>query len=227
MIYKFDFSSVLAQWPLLLDGAWVTVQLSAFATVFGFIIGTLCAIARTQGSNAVKRSVATYVEIIRNTPLLVQSYFLIFGMASAGARLPILVGATITLVVNIGAYTSEVMRAGIASIPPGQIEAAECLGLSRTQVYLKVVLRTAMERMYPSLVSQYVLLMLGSSVLSSVGVEELFGTANRVQSDTFRNFEVFVVLGAAYLVLSLLLRAVLGGLGLLLFRRRRKLGTPI
>lgn len=227
MNYQFDFGSVLDYWPLFAEGAWVTLRLAFFATLLGFTLGTLCAIARTSGPAWLRHIVAGYVEAIRNTPLLIQSYFLIFGMASIGMRLPILVGATIALVVNIGAYTTEIMRAGIDSIQRGQLEAAECLGLSRTQVYLHVVLRPAMERVYPALASQYVLLMLASSILSSVGVEELFGISNRVQSDTFRNFEVFVVLGFAYLALSLLLRAAFWLLNLVLFTRRRKLGTPI
>lgn len=227
MTYEFDFGVVLAYWPLFVEGAWVTLRLAFFATVLGFAFGTLCAIARTSGPPWLQNVVAGYVEVIRNTPLLIQSYFLIFGMASVGMRLPILVGATIALVVNIGAYTTEIMRAGIDSIQKGQLEAAECLGLSRAQVYLHVVLRPAMERVYPALASQYILLMLASSILSSVGVEELFGIANRVQSDTFRNFEVFVVLGGVYLVLSLLLRMAFWLLNLALFTRRRKLGTPI
>jgi polar amino acid transport system permease protein len=227
MNYEFDFSAVLAYWPMFVEGAWVTLRLTFFATVLGFIFGTLCAIARTSGPAWLRAVVASYVEVIRNTPLLIQSYFLIFGMASIGMRLPILVGATIALVVNIGAYTTEIMRAGIESIQRGQLEAAECLGMSRTQIYLHVVLRPAMERVYPSLASQYVLLMLASSILSSVGVEELFGISNRVQSDTFRNFEVFVVLGIAYLLLSVVLRGAFWLLNQVIFTRRRKLGTPI
>ncbi|SEB25069.1 amino acid ABC transporter permease [Variovorax sp. YR216] len=227
MNYEFDFAAVLSYWPLFVEGAWVSLKLAFFATVLGFVLGTLCAIARTSGPAWLRNLVAGYVELIRNTPLLIQSYFLIFGMASIGLKLPILVGAVIALVVNIGAYTTEIMRAGIDSIQPGQLEAAECLGLSRAQVYLHVVLRPAMERVYPSLASQYVLLMLASSILSSVGVEELFGISNRVQSDTFRNFEVFVVLGAVYLGLSLIMRGGFWLLNLALFTRRRKLGTPI
>lgn len=227
MSYEFDFSAVLAYWPMFVEGAWVTLRLTFFATILGFSFGTLCAIARTSGPAWLSAVVASYVEVIRNTPLLIQSYFLIFGMASIGLRLPILVGAIIALVVNIGAYTTEIMRAGIESIQRGQLEAAECLGMSRTQIYLHVVLRPAMERVYPSLASQYVLLMLASSILSSVGVEELFGISNRVQSDTFRNFEVFVVLGIAYLVLSVVLRGAFWLLNQLIFTRRRKLGTPI
>lgn len=227
MSYEFDFSAVLAYWPMFVEGAWVTLRLTFFATILGFFFGTLCAIARTSGPAWLRIAVASYVEVVRNTPLLIQSYFLIFGMASIGMRLPILVGATIALVVNISAYTTEIMRAGIESIQPGQLEAAECLGMSRTQIYLHVVLRPAMERVYPSLASQYVLLMLASSILSSVGVEELFGISNRVQSDTFRNFEVFVVLGIAYLALSVVLRGAFWLLNQLIFTRRRKLGTPI
>ncbi len=227
MKYQFDFQSVIAFWPLFAEGAWVTFQLTVFATVLGFIVGTLCAIGRTSGPGWLRNVVGAYVEVIRNTPLLIQSYFLIFGLASIGVSVPIMVGATIALVVNIGAYTTEIMRAGIESIHRGQIEAAECLGLSRAQIYLHVILRPAMERVYPSLGSQYVLLMLASSILSSVGVEELFGISSNVQSETFRNFEVFVVLGVVYLSMSMLLRMIFWVLGMSLFTRRRKLGTPI
>lgn len=226
MHYAFDFAVVLDAWPQFLDGAWITLRLTFLATIAGFVVGTLSAIARTSGPGWLQRLTAGYVEVIRNTPLLIQSYFLIFGLASMGVRLPILMGAALALIVNIGAYTTEIMRAGIESIHRGQIEAAECLGLSRLQVYLHVVLRPAMERVYPALCSQYVLMMLGSSVLSAVGVEELFGIANQVQGTTFRNFEVFVVLGVAYLGLAVLLRCAFWLLGQVIFTRRRKLGTP-
>lgn len=227
MTYEFDFAAVLAYWPLLLEGVWTTLRLTFFSTVFGILIGAFCAVVRTGGPRWARMIVGLYVEFIRNTPLLIQSYFLIFGMASMGLRLPILVGATIALTVNIGAYTTEIVRAGIESIHRGQLEAAECLGLSRMQTYLHVIIRPALERVYPALSSQYVLLMLASSILSSVGVEELFGMSNRIQSDTFRNFEVFVVLGVIYLVLAVVVRAGFSLLGLGLFPRRRKLGTPL
>ncbi|RIY01393.1 amino acid ABC transporter permease [Aureimonas flava] len=227
MTYQFDFASVLDYAPLLLHGAWITLVLSFWATVVGFVMGTACAVARTSGPKWLQMLVGAYVEIIRNTPLLIQAYFLIFGLASVGVRMPIMVGAVIALVVNIGSYTTEVMRAGIESIRTGQLEAADCLGLSRTQTFLHVVLRPAMERVYPSLSSLFILLMLGSSVLSAVGVEELFGTSNQVQSATYRNFEVFIVLGAIYLGLTLVLRVGFWALGQVIFPRRRKLGTAL
>ncbi|MFJ3056284.1 amino acid ABC transporter permease [Herbaspirillum sp. NPDC087042] len=225
MSYQFDFQTVMEQWPIFLRGAWVTVQMILLAILLGFIGGTLCAIGRGNGPAWLRKLLGAYVEVIRNTPLLIQAYFLIFGLASSGVRVPILMGATIALVVNISAYTSEIMRAGMDAIHPGQIEAADCLGLSRWQIYLHVILQPAMEKVYPALASQYVLLMLGSSILSAVGVEELFGVSNRVQSLTYRNFEVFVVLGAIYLALALLLKIGFALLGMLLFPRQRKLGN--
>jgi polar amino acid transport system permease protein len=227
MTYEFDFGSVLSYWPLFLEGAWTTIQMSFWATLVGFVIGVLCAVARTGGPRRLRQAVTVYVEIIRNTPLLIQSYFLIFGMASVGIRMPIMAGAVLALVINIGAYTCEIVRAGIESVHKGQREAAECLGLSPGQVYWHVILRPAIERVYPALASQYVLLMLVTSILSAVGTNELFGASNQVQANTFRNFEVFIVLWVAYLVLTALVRAAFWAVGQCVFVRRRKLGTPL
>lgn len=227
MNYTFDFASVLEQWPLLAQGAWVTVKLSFCATVLGFILGTLCALARNSRLSWLRALAGGYVELIRNTPLLIQAYFLIFGLSSAGLTMPIMAGAVLALVINIGAYTCEIVRAGIESIPKDQLEAGECLALSRLQVFWHVVLRPAVERVYPSLTSQFVLLMLASSIMSAVGAEELLGVANRIQSDTYRNFEVFIVLWGVYLALSWLMRLGFWLLAQVVFPRRRKLGTPL
>ena len=227
MNYTFDFASVLEQWPLLAQGAWVTVKLSFCTTVLGFILGTLCALARNSGMGWLRAVAGGYVELIRNTPLLIQAYFLIFGLSSAGLTMPIMAGAVLALVINIGAYTCEIVRAGIESIPKDQLEAGECLAQSRLQVFWHVVLRPAVERVYPSLTSQFVLLMLASSIMSAVGAEELLGVANRIQSDTYRNFEVFIVLWGVYLALSWLMRLGFWLLAQVVFPRRRKLGTPL
>ncbi|CAB3719726.1 Octopine transport system permease protein OccM [Achromobacter deleyi] len=227
MNYTFDFASVLEQWPLLAQGAWVTVKLSFLATVLGFVLGTLCALARNSRLGWLRALAGGYVELIRNTPLLIQAYFLIFGLSSAGLTMSIMTGAVLALVINIGAYTCEIMRAGIESIPKDQLEAGECLALSRPQVFWHVVLRPAVERVYPSLASQFILLMLASSIMSAVGAEELLGVANRIQSDTYRNFEVFIVLWGVYLALSWLMRLGFWLLAQIVFPRRRKLGTPL
>ncbi|APT55920.1 amino acid ABC transporter permease [Roseomonas gilardii] len=227
MTYQFDFSALLPYWREFAEGVWLTLQLSAVSTVFGFIGGALCAIARTDGAPWLKRLVGAYVEAIRNTPLLVQIFLIYFGIAVLGIRVDANLAAVIALVVNVVAYTCEIMRAGIESVHKAQIEAAECLGLSRAQTYWHVVLRPAIERVYPALVSQYVLLMLASSITSQISAEELTAVANRIQSDTFRSFETYIVVGLLYLALSFVVRWAFWGFGMLVFTRRRKLGTAL
>ena len=226
MTYKFDFASVLAPWPLFLHGAWLTIQLSVMATLLGVLIGTLCAIGRNSHNTWVVRACSLYVEIIRNTPLLVQIFIVYFGLSSLGWKVPAYAAAIAALVINIGAYTTEIMRAGIDSIHKGQLEAAECLALSKLQIYWHVVLRPAMERVYPALTSQFVLLMLASSITSQISAEELTAIANRVQSDTYRSFETYIVVAVFYLMLSLLMRLGFWAIGQAVFTRRRRLGTP-
>ena len=119
-----------------------------------------------------------------------------------GLTISAFVAAVTALVINIGAYTTEIVRAGIESVQPGQIEAARALGLRPIHVVLLVVMLPALERVYPALVSQFVLLMLASSITSQISAEELTAIVNRVQSDTFRSFEVYVVAGVLYGVLS-------------------------
>lgn len=222
-----DFSAVFERWPLFVDGAWMTIRLSVGATLIGFAIGTLCAIGRRSDMVWARRASTVYVEAIRNTPLLVQIFLVYFGLASLGLKLPAVTVAMAALTINVGAYATEIMRAGFDSIHKGQIEAAECLALSRRQVYWHVVLLPAMERVYPALTSQFVLLMLASSVCSQISAEELTAVANFVQSDTYRPFETYIVVGAAYVLLSLLMRAGFWGVGALLFPRRRRLGTAL
>lgn len=227
MNYTFDFMSVFANWDRLLMGAWLTVQLSALSIVLGFVLGTLCAIAYKSRNWLLHGLVKAYVEIIRNTPLLVQVFLVFFGLASIGWKLTAETAAVIALTVNVGAYTAEIMRAGINSIHPGQIEAAECLGMSKLHVYWHVVLLPAVERVYPSLTSQFILLMLASSITSQISAEELTATANLVQSETFRSFEVYAVIAVAYLALSFLFRAAFWLVSQVAFVRKRKLGTNL
>jgi polar amino acid transport system permease protein len=207
-----DFATVLERWPMFVDGAWMTVRLATGATLTGFVIGTFCAIARRSSRGWARHASTAYVD---------------FGLASLGLKLPAVSVALAALTINVGAYATEIMRAGFDSIHKGQLEAAECLALSRRQVYWHVVLLPAMERVYPALTSQFVLLMLATSVCSQISAEELTAAANFVQSDTYRPFETYIVVGAGYVLLSLVMRAGFWGIGMLLFARRRRLGTAL
>ncbi len=227
MSYKFDFAFMAERWPDFVAGAWLTVQLTVLSIALGFALGTVCALARVYGGPVLRRLVGAYVEAIRNTPLLIQIFIVYFGLSSLGLKLSADVSAVIALTVNMGAYSTEIMRAGIQSIQRTQLEAADCLGLTRLQTILHVVLLPAMERVYPALSSQFVLLMLASSITSQISVEELTATASLVQSDTYRSFEVYLIVAVAYLALSALYRFAFWLIGRGLFARKRRLGTSL
>ena len=227
MSYKFDFSFLLDKWPVILNGIWLTIQLTMMSIAFGFALGCVCAITRVYGGRTMKIFVGSYVELIRNTPLLIQIFIVYFGLSSIGLKLSAETSAIIALVINMGAYTTEIMRSGIQSIHRTQLETADCLGLTRLQSVLHVVLLPAIERVYPALSSQFVLLMLASSITSQISAEELTAVANNLQSETYRSFEVYIIVALVYFSLSLFYRIIFKALAHLLFPRRRKLGTPL
>ncbi len=227
MSYQFDFSFLAERWPDFVAGAWLTVQLTVVSIGLGLAVGTLCAVGRVYGTRPIKAAIGFYVELIRNTPLLIQIFIVYFGLSSIGLKLSAEISAIIALVVNMGAYTTEIMRAGIQSIQRTQLEAADCLGLTRLQAIVHVVLLPAMERVYPALTSQFVLLMLASSITSQISTEELTAVANNVQSDTYRSFEVYILVALVYLALSAIYRLAFWVIGLGLFTRKRKLGTAL
>src|SRR3954467_11040578 len=213
MNIEFDFGAVLSEWPLLLRGVAWTIGLTAVGTVLGMIVGTFCAWARSGGPRWLRLVVGTYVELIRNTPFIVQLFFIFFGLPAAGVKLSPEVASVIAMVMNLGAYCTEIIRAGIEATPKGQIEAAVSLALSKAQVFLRVVLPPALKKVWPSMVSQIVIVMLGSAVCGQISTEELSYAANLIQSRNFRAFEAFIVATLIYLALSVALRRLLDWAG--------------
>jgi polar amino acid transport system permease protein len=208
MKYGLQFRDVFAAWESILDGVWITLFLSACARLGGLLIGIACAAGRVYGPPLLRRIVVAYVEIIRNTPLLVQLFLIFFGLPSFGVRLDGLTAAIIALVINLGAYTTEIVRAGLEAVPKAQIEAGHSLGLSGLQVFRYIVMYPSLKAMFPALASQFVLLMLATSVVSQISVEDLFHAASIVQSRTFRDFEVYTVIGVLYLGLAFAFRGL-------------------
>ena len=209
MPYRFDFSFLAAWWPTILVGVWTTIELTVLAVVFGGIGGTVCAVARAYGGRVLAWPVAIYIETIRNTPLLVQMFIVYFGLSELGLTLPAFWAAGIALAINMGAYVAEIMRAGIESIKQTQVEAARTLGLSSLQQILYIVLPPATQRMFPSLSSQVVLILLSTSITSQISVEEVSAAGATIQSATFRSFETYIVVAAIYLALASMFRALL------------------
>lgn len=208
-----DFMAVLGQWPLLLKGVAWTLALTAISAVVGVLVGVSCAWARSQGPMWLRTIAGAYVELVRNTPFIVQLFFIFFGLPAAGVRLSPEVASIIAMVVNLGAYATEIIRAGIEATPRGQIEAALSLALTRAQVFVRVVLPPALKKVWPSLVSQVIIVMLGSAVCGQIATEELSYAANLIQSRNFRAFESFIVATLLYLLLAIAVRRLLNWLG--------------
>lgn len=206
MAYTFQFRDVFAQRDAIVDGLVLTLELSAGVIALGFAIGVMVAAVLVYGKPWARRIAAGYVEVIRNTPLLVQLFLIFFGLPSLGLKLDVITASVLALTINLGAYTAEIVRAGFESIPKSQIEAGISLGLTGPQVFRHVVLLPALRNVYPSLTSQFVLMMLATSVVSQISAAELFHAGSIIQSRTFRDFEVYTVIAVLYLALSLLLR---------------------
>ena len=208
-----DFGAVLVDWPLLLRGAAFTLGLTAIAAILGVALGIACGWARAWGPRPLAAIVAGYVEVIRNTPFIVQLFFVFFGLPSLGLRLSPEVASVIAMVLNLGAYAAEIARAGIEGTPHGQIEAARSLAMSEAQVFLRVVLPPALGRVWPALVSQIIIVMLGSAVCGQIATQELSYYANLIQSRNFRAFESFIVATLIYLAMAVAVRHLLNWIG--------------
>lgn len=213
MAYQFDFADIWTYRELLAQGALRTLALTGIGTVAGVSLGTLGAVSRAWRIPLLRQAFSVYVELIRNTPFIVQLFFIFYGLPSMGVQISEWQASIIAMVINLGAYSTEIIRAGIEATPRGQIEAAASLALSRVQIFRHVVLRPALQRVWPALVSQVVIVMLGSSVCSQISVEELTFAANFIQSRNFRAFETYVFVTFAYLGLALALRQLLLWLG--------------
>ena len=208
-----DFAAVLIEWPALLRGAAFTLGLTVASAVLGVGLGVACGWARAWGPAWLRTLVGIYVELIRNTPFIVQLFFIFFGLPSLGVKLTPEIASVIAMVVNLGAYAAEIARAGIEGTPRGQLEAARSLAMSESQVFLRVVLPPALGRVWPAMTSQIVIVMLGSAVCGQIAAQELSYAANLIQSRNFRAFEAFIVVTMIYLALSILLRQALNWVG--------------
>ncbi len=208
-----DFGAVLSQWPQLARGAAFTVGLTAVSALLGVSLGVACGWARAWGPAWLKWVVGAYVELIRNTPFIVQLFFVFFGLPSLGVKLTPELASVIAMVINLGAYAAEIARAGIEGTPRGQIEAARSLALSERQVFLRVVLPPALARVWPAMTSQIIIVMLGSAVCGQIAAQELSYYANLIQSRNFRAFEAYIIATLIYLGLAIALRQLLNWAG--------------
>lgn len=219
MRFALNFTDLIPYWDVLLAGVIFTIVLTAISTVAGIALGTACAWARTFGPGWLGGLTRAYIELIRNTPFIVQLFFIFFGLPALGVKLNETTAAFLAMVINLGAYSAEIIRAGIQAVPKGHIEAGDSLAMSRFEIFRYVVLKQAFQKVYPALSSQIIIVMLGSSVVSQISAEDLTYAANFVQSRNFRAFEAYVVAAIIYLLLAIIARFILRGVGWLVFPR--------
>jgi polar amino acid transport system permease protein len=213
MGYALDFGALAQYLGLFVEGTAVTLGLTAVASALGLALAVAGAAAARGGSALTKKAIAAYVELIRNTPFIVQMFFVFFGLPSLGLRLTAPTAAALAMTINLTAYAIEILRAGIEAVPRGQSEAGRALGLRPFAIFGLVVLPQAIANVYPALVSQIVITMLESAVVSQIAVVDLTEVGDFIQSRNFRAFETYLVITAVYFALAVVLRRLLARCG--------------
>ena len=206
----------------LIEGTLITLALTLVAALVGLVIGVAGAVALRGNIRPARMLVRAYIEIFRNTPSLIQIFLIFFVLPSFGLRLPAFEAAAVALSLYFGAYSVEIVRAGLDSIPKSQIEAGQCLGLTGWQVFRHIVLPPAMRNVYPAFTSQFVLLLLGTSLASQVAAGELFHVGSFIESRTYRSFEVYATICIVYFAMVMAFKALFAVVDATAFRWPRR-----
>ena len=197
-----DYSVVLAKIPILLEGCWVTLQISFFALLLGMVFGIAGALCRISSNRILNAAAFFYVWVIRGTPVMVQLFILYFGLPQLGIKLPSMVAGVLGLAINTGAYITEIIRAGIQAVDRGQMEAALSVGMSYRQAMRRIIGPQAIKICIPPLVNQFIMTLKNSSIASLVTITELFRTGEQIIYTTFRSFEVYTAVAVFYLIMN-------------------------
>ena len=212
------FEAVWAGLPLLLTGALRTVLYAVVGYTAGLALAMLLIVGCLAYGRFVSRPTAIFVEVVRNTPFLVQAFFLYFGLANLGLSLNPVTAAIVIVTFNSLAYSIEILRSGMMGVPRGMIEAGESMSFSAVQMFRYVIARPMLRATLPALSGQFIIIMLNTSLLSAIAIPELTYEASNLASSSFRPFEVYVTIAVIYFTIStvfaalfaLLARAVTG-----------------
>jgi len=222
MGYQLDFGVLAEYLGLLLHGVGITLGLTAISATLGVALSIGGAATARWGLKWARVLVTSYVELVRNTPFIVQLFFVFFGLPSLGLQLTALQAAVLAMTINLTAYAIEIMRAGIEAVPAGQREAGLALGIQPATVFFWIILPQAVANVYPALVSQIIITMLESAVVSQIAVTDLTHVADFIQSRTYRAFETYFAITLVYLAMSVCLRWLLSRAGRRLFAGRAR-----
>ena len=192
--------------PMLLTGLKMTLEITVVALIIATIIGLFIGLMNISKKKVLKIIATIYIDIIRGTPLIVQAFFIYFGLpAVLNFKINALVAGIIAISFNAGAYMAEIFRAGITSIDRGQMEAARSLGLPYSKAMVKVILPQAIIRMIPAIINQFIISLKDTSILSVIGIQELTQSGEIIIASSYRAFEIWSVVGIMYLILIMIL----------------------
>lgn len=209
---QFDLTSLAPYLGDLAAGARLTALACALALAGSLVLGIIAALMRTAAMPAARRAAEIYVDIFRNVPFIVQLFFLFYGLPEIGIELSAFATGVLALSLAGGAFTSDTLRSGILAVEPGVLEAAQVSGLSRAAIYRRIVLPLALRTSVRPLGAVFVNLILTSSILSAITLNELTGAAKIVAADTFQPFEVYALLLVLYAVLTWMVSLSAGAL---------------
>lgn len=199
-----DFELIQRALPILLMGAGVTIEITAFSVAIGFFIGLFVGIARISQFKILRIMAAVYADCIRGTPLLVQIFLIYFALPMAiGQRVEPFIAAIAACGINSGAYVSEIFRAGIQAIDVGQMEAGRSLGLTWWQTMRFIILPQAFKNILPPLGNEFIAMLKDSSLVSVIGFEELTRRGQLIIAQTYGSFEIWMTVAVLYLIMTM------------------------
>ena len=199
-----DFELIQRALPILLMGAGVTIEITAFSVAIGFFIGLFVGIARISQFKILRIMAAVYADCIRGTPLLVQIFLIYFALPMAiGQRVEPFIAAVAACGINSGAYVSEIFRAGIQAIDVGQMEAGRSLGLTWWQTMPFIILPQAFKNILPPLGNEFIAMLKDSSLVSVIGFEELTRRGQLIIAQTYGSFEIWMTVAVLYLIMTM------------------------
>ncbi|WP_342239092.1 amino acid ABC transporter permease [Inquilinus sp. OTU3971] len=204
----FDPAILLDYWPILLDGAWLTIQVSVAAFVIGYAAGIVVALVALAPARPVRFLAGAYVETLRNIPFIIILFVVYYGLPFSGIRLPATLVGTAALALFASAYYAEIVRAAILALPRSQFESARAIGMSPSEAMRHVVAPQILRSLVPPSTNMTLTMMKESAVLSSITVPELTYQSLVVQGNTFAPFEVFAAVAAIYWLIAIVIAAL-------------------
>ena len=214
-----NFLSMLKYSHLFVSGLLMTLKLTFLAVTIGVILGLIVALIKMSSIKPISFIGASYVEIIRGTPLLVQLLLIYNGLMQFGIDIPAFTAGVFALAINSAAYVAEIIRAGIQAVDPGQNEAARSLGMTHAMAMRYVIIPQAIKNILPALGNEFIVMLKESAIISVIGFADLTRQADIIQSITYKYFEPYIIIAAIYFIMTFIFSRLLG-----IFERRLRAG---